>query len=76
MKAYVVVTAERGKAQDIAQAIRALPGVRMADACWGSGDVYAVIEFGAWKDLNDTVLNSLHSMSGITRTETHVAVAA
>lgn len=74
MKAYVVISTERGKAQDIARGIRALPGVRMADACWGSGDIYAVVEFGAWKDLNDTVLNQLHSMSGITRTETHVAV--
>jgi len=74
MKAYVVITTERGKAQDIARGIRVLPGVRMADACWGSGDIYAVVEFGAWKDLNDTVLNQLHSMSGITRTETHVAV--
>jgi hypothetical protein len=74
MKAYVVITTETGKAQEIAQAARALPGVKMADPCWGSGDVYAVVEFGAWKDLNDTVLNRLHSMMGITRTETHVAV--
>ena len=76
MKAYVVITTETGKAQDIARATRALPGVTMADACWGSGDVYAVVEFAAWKELNDTVLNQLHSMTGITRTETHVAVDA
>jgi AsnC-like helix-turn-helix protein len=74
VKAYVVITTETGKAQEIAQEARALPGVKMADACWGSGDVYAVVEFDAWQELNDTVLNKLHSMVGITRTETHVAV--
>ena len=76
MKAYVVMTTETGKAQEIARAARDCPGVKMADACWGSGDVYAVVEFGAWQELNDTVLNKLHSMTGITRTETHVAVEA
>jgi DNA-binding Lrp family transcriptional regulator len=74
MKAYVVITAGLGKARDIAHTIRGLPGVKMADACWGTGDVYTVIEFPAWKELNALVLDKIHSMPGVTRTETHVAV--
>jgi DNA-binding Lrp family transcriptional regulator len=74
MKAYVVIIAGAGKARDIATAMRALPGVKMADACWGSGDVYAVIEFPAWKELNELVLDKVHSMPGVMRTETHVAL--
>jgi len=74
MKAYVVITAGLGKARDIAHTIRGLPGVQMADACWGTGDVYTVIEFPAWKELNTLVLDKIHSMPGVTRTETHVAV--
>ncbi len=74
MKAYVVVTARAGTARDIADAMIALPGVLMADACWGGGDVYAVVEFPAWKDLNGLVLDKVHSMPGVIRTETHVAV--
>jgi hypothetical protein len=46
----------------------------MADTCWGGGDVYAVVEFPAWPDLNSLVLNKVHSMPGVIRTETHVAV--
>lgn len=74
MKAYVVITAGLGKARDIAHTIRGLPGVKMADACWGTGDVYTVIEFPAWKELNALVLDKIHSLPGVTRTETHVAV--
>jgi DNA-binding Lrp family transcriptional regulator len=48
----------------------------MADACWGGGDVYAVVESDDWKDLNEVVLNQIHRMPGVTRTETHVAIVA
>src|ERR1700690_3968102 len=74
MKAYVVVTARAGTARDIADAMTALPGVQMADACWGGGDVYAVVDFPDWKELNGLVLDKVHSMPGVIRTETHVAV--
>lgn len=74
MKAYIVVTARAGTARDIADAMAMLPGVLMADACWGGGDVYAVVEFPAWPELNSLVLDKVHSMQGVIRTETHVAV--
>ena len=51
-----------------------LLGVEMADACCGGGDVYAVVELPAWPDLNALVLDKLHSIPGVIRTETHVAV--
>jgi DNA-binding Lrp family transcriptional regulator len=74
MKAYIVITTKAGAAQDIARAMGALPGVKMADACWGTGDVYSVVEFEAWKDLNALVIDRLQVMPGVERTETHVAV--
>lgn len=74
MRAYVVVNAEVGKAHDIAKAMAALPGVKMADPCWGTGDVYSVVEFSAWNDLNGVVMESIHRIPGVIRTETHVAV--
>ena len=74
MRAYFVVNAETGRVRDLAKAIASLPGVRMADACWGVGDVYGVLEFDEWKDLNALVLEKIRQMPGVTRTETHVAV--
>ncbi len=74
MKAYLVVTVNSGKARDVAHVISALPGVLMADACWGVGDVFAVLEFPNWSDLNNVVLDKIHHTPGVTHTETHVAI--
>lgn len=74
MKAYVVIATKAGAARDIAQVMSSLPGVKMADACWGTGDVYSVVEFNEWKELNSLVIDKLQRMSGVERTETHVAV--
>lgn len=76
MKAYIAILASAGKSRDIARAVRALPGVEMADACWGSSDVFAVVNVPDWKELNTMVLDKIHSMPGIIRTDTHVALAA
>ncbi len=75
MKAYVVITAKMGAARDIANAVSALPGVKMADPCWGTGDVYAVVEFPAWAELNSVILDKIQRMPGVEKTETHVAVS-
>ncbi len=74
MKAYVVITTRAGAARDVAQELAKLPGVKMADACWGTGDVYSVVEFQAWKELNALVIDKVQAMAGVERTETHVAV--
>ncbi len=76
MKAYLVVTVASGKARDVARSISDLPGVIMADACWGVGDVFAVLQFPNWKDLNDLVLERVYHTPGVTHTETHVAIEA
>ncbi len=74
MKAYIVVNVNSGRARDVAHSIAGLPGVVMADACWGVGDVFAVVEFPNWADLNSLVLDRVHHTPGVTHTETHVAI--
>ncbi len=74
MRAYLVITVEPGRSQEIANSMSTLPGVMMADACWGVGDVYSVCDFPQLKDLTELVLNKVHAMKGVIRTETHVAV--
>lgn len=74
MKAYLVVSVSSGKARDVARVISELPGVTMADACWGVGDVFAVLEFPGWDDLNNLVLEKVYHTPGVTHTETHVAI--
>ncbi|HEV2615673.1 MAG TPA: Lrp/AsnC ligand binding domain-containing protein [Candidatus Acidoferrales bacterium] len=74
MRAYVLVTAGPGKARDIARKIASLPGVKMANACWGDPDVYVVVEVANSEDLNSLVISKIQSIDGVGRTSTHIAL--
>lgn len=74
MRAYVLVTAGPSKARDIARKISALPGVKMANACWGDPDVYVVVEVANSEDLNSLVISKIQSIDGVGRTSTHIAL--
>jgi len=74
MRAYLVVTAEPGKAREVARQIAALPGVRMADACWGSRDIFAVIAVKTSQELNALVMDKIQRLAGVRETNTHIAI--
>jgi hypothetical protein len=52
MRAYIVAATEASKSREIAREIAGLPGVKMADACWGSRDAFAVVEVRGMQELN------------------------
>jgi DNA-binding Lrp family transcriptional regulator len=74
MRAYIVITVGPGKARDVAKAVNGLSGVKMANACWGSPDVFAVVEVPEQKDLNKLVMEKIQGIEGVGRTETHIAI--
>jgi DNA-binding Lrp family transcriptional regulator len=74
MRAYVVITVGPGKARDVARRVTSLPGVKMCNACWGSPDVFAVVEVPEQKELNTLVMDKIQSIEGVGRTETHIAI--
>jgi len=74
MRAYVVITAEPGKARELARQIASLAGVKMADACWGSHDIFAVIELKESYELNKLVMDKIQRLEGVRNTNTHIAV--
>ena len=74
MRAYVLVTAGPGTAREIAKRIAALPGVKMADACFGDPDVYVVAEVKSTEELNALVMNKIQAIDGVGRTSTHIAI--
>ena len=59
MRAYVVVTAEPGKAKDIAHAFAALGGRQDGGRLLGVGDVYSVANL---RVLNSLVLDKVQSL--------------
>jgi len=74
MRAYVLVNTKMGKVQDVARQIASLPGVKMANACWGVPDIFVVAEVTSADELNKLVIDKIQAIDGVERTETHIAI--
>ncbi len=70
--AYVLVSVEPGKNQDVVAALRQVAGVIQAHACWGQPDIFAYIEVDDDRAMADTVLVTIHAIPGVRTTETHL----
>jgi len=73
VKAYVLIETEVGKAGDIAQGVQKMGGVKAADVVAGGYDVVAVIEAADFNGLG-TLVKQVHSVAGISKTTTLIAV--
>jgi len=73
VKAYVLIETEVGKTGNVAQGVQKVEGVKSADSVTGSYDVVAAIEVA---DLDGVaaVVKKLHSITGICKTTTLIAV--
>jgi len=74
MRAYIVVAMGPGKSRDVARKIASLPGVKMADACCGSRDVFAVAEVEESQELNKLVMDTIQRPEGVAGASTHIAL--
>ncbi len=68
--AYVLVSVEPGKNQEVAAALRQVAGVRQAHACWGQPDIFAFVDVVDDAAMADTVLVTIHAIPGVRTTET------
>ncbi len=74
VRAYIVVAVRPGKSRDVARQITSLPGVKMADECWGSRDVFAVVEVAESQELNKLVMDTIQRPEGVAGTSNHIAI--
>ncbi len=74
VRAYIVVAVRPGKSRDVARQITSLPGVKMADECWGSRDVFAVVEVAESQKLNKLVMDTIQRPEGVAGTSNHIAI--
>jgi hypothetical protein len=47
--------------------------LEMADACWGSRDVFAVVEVAESQELNKLVMDTIQRLERVAGTSTHIA---
>ncbi len=74
VSAYVLVSVEPGKNQDVVNALRDVPVVKSAHVCWGQPDIFAFVEVADERTLAETVLSKIQSIPGVRSTDTHIVM--
>jgi DNA-binding Lrp family transcriptional regulator len=73
-KAYLLVETAVGKTRDVANTLRGLGGIETVDVVTGPYDIIAVIAGDDMTVLGNLVTEKIHTVSGVVRTVTCVAV--
>jgi DNA-binding Lrp family transcriptional regulator len=68
--AYVLIQTDVGKAAHVAQQVKDITGVLVADGVTGPYDVIATVEAPTMNDLGRMVVRDIQQIEGITRTIT------
>ncbi len=74
-RAYVLIETAVGKTKDVANELKRLQGVKVADAVTGPYDIIAVVEMPDLDAIGDLVTGQIHPIGGITRTVTCLAIS-
>jgi DNA-binding Lrp family transcriptional regulator len=73
-KAFVLIETAVGKTKDVVAALHAVNGVSSVDVVTGPYDIITVVEANDLASVGDTVTSSVHTIPGIVRTVTCLAV--
>jgi DNA-binding Lrp family transcriptional regulator len=77
MKAYIfITTSTRGDPREVAREVARINGIKTADLCWGLPDIIAVAEAPDMKALETTVVDQVQKLSGVDKTDTHIAAGS
>ena len=73
-RAYLLVETAVGKTRDVASALRELNGIETVDVVTGPYDIIAVISGDDMSVVGNLVTEGIHTVTGVVRTVTCVAV--
>lgn len=75
-KAFVLIETAVGKTKDVVASLNKVDGVSSVDVVTGPYDIITVIEAADLSSVGDTVTGSVHTIGGIVRTVTCLAVGS
>ena len=75
-KAFVLIETAVGKTKDVVAALNEITSVSSVDVVTGPYDIITVIEAPDLSSVGDTVTGNVHTISGIVRTVTCLAVGS
>ena len=73
-KAFVLIETAVGRTREVAKALEKLGGVDSVDMVTGPYDLIVVMERDKLADIGDLVTGKIHTVSGISRTVTCLAI--
>jgi len=73
-KAYLLVETAVGKTRDVAGTLREMSGIETVDVVTGPYDIIAVVAGDDMTVVGDLVTEKIHTVTGVVRTVTCVAV--
>ena len=75
-KAYILIETAVGKSGDVSTALRALSDIQTVDAVTGPYDIIAIISASDLNAVGEVVTTQIHTIGGIARTVTCLAVGS
>jgi DNA-binding Lrp family transcriptional regulator len=72
VKAFILIDTSPGKARDVAQKLREVPGVSLAHAVTGPHDIIAIAEASDVTALGELVVQKIQSVTGVNRSLTSI----
>ncbi|MCL5044450.1 MAG: Lrp/AsnC ligand binding domain-containing protein [Deltaproteobacteria bacterium] len=72
VKAFILIDTSPGKAKEVANKLRQVPGVADAHAVTGPHDVIAVVEAADVSALGELVVQKVQSILGVSRSLTSI----
>jgi DNA-binding Lrp family transcriptional regulator len=71
-RAYVLINVMPGMTASVVQALGAIKEIKTIDPCWGNPDIIAIAHIPDQDALTQLVLSRIHSIEGVTQTDTHL----
>ena len=71
-RAYILIHVQPGQTGRVVRALGEIKQIKTIDPCWGKPDIIAVVEVPDQDALTQLVLSRIHSIDGVSQTDTHL----
>lgn len=71
-RAYILIHVLPGQTSQVVRALSEIKQIKTIDPCWGKPDIIAVVEVPDQDALTQLVLSRIHSIAGVSQTDTHL----
>ncbi len=71
-RAYILINVMPGMTASVVNTLGEIKEIKTIDPCWGNPDIIAIADIPDQDALTQLVLSRIHSIEGVTQTDTHL----